>query len=822
MTDPIAIALAPGGALFGMAAFKQFLIYELRPSKNDPLKMDKIPVAPYCWKTKKEDLLTAEQALALYATHVSQYEHGVGFVFTADDPFVFFDLDQYFVDGQWLPLATEMCSKFAGCAIEVSSSKKGLHIFGTCERPIPVEFGNRNKAHRLEFYTYDRFVALTGFNATGDCMTPVDDAVLALVTEYFPPKPPSVCDWAGGGPRPDWNGPTDDDQLIAKMLGSGGAKAAFGAAVTFRDLWEANADKLGSCWPANDDRGDFDRSSADMSLASHLAFWTGCDAPRMERLMNASGLVREKYERADYMQATIEKAIAGCKDVYGAVAPAAAFWTTEPQNGKPAIPAGDQLSLLISDNPEFASVWAGGFDGAIERVATATAGNCQGTLDILLMHPGNPGRTPELEAAIREACRKFVVVDPLQIPLANPLDVFHPRQIEYRKNKDTGEYEYKGAKGTSENLQRLCNAYGLQVRYNELAHTVDLFVKGEKLAGDLAKNIQISMLENICRINDYPAPQVMSNIDAVAFENAYNPAVDWIKSKPWDGVPRLRSLFQTLTLGEGQDVDFAYTLFRKWFVGAVAIVTGHTQKFEFVLTLVDPTGGMGKTRWANKLCPSDLMADGLTLDTRDKDSVLLATSKWLVELGEVDSTFKRSDISALKAFLSRYTDEIRPAYARATNAYSRRTAFMASVNQTRFLMDDTNNRRFWPIAVTAVDYMHTIDMQQVWAEVLVDLKGGATWYLDKAENIRIGESNEDYRATDPVEEMIESAYDLSAVATRELTATQIAQELGFSSPNKQTTMKIASHLSKLGVKPSRRVRGLSRYKLPAKNINWQV
>lgn len=488
-------------------------------------------------------------------------------------------------------------------------------------------------------------------------------------------------------------------------------------------------------------------------------------------------------------------------------------WTVAPQNGQPVLDPQKQLSLLLSDNAEFAEIWSGSFEDSIKRVAVATAGNCESTLEILRNHPAFPGRTPEMEERIKLACAPFVTVDPLQMPLENPLGVFHPRQIEYRKNKDTGEFEFKGAVGTAENLERLCKAYGVRFRYNELAHAVELFVEGAVLGGDLAKNIQISMVENLARINSYPAPQVLSNIDEVAFKNAYNPAAEWVRSKPWDGVERIGALLDTLSLHAAQDRAFAGVLFRKWLLGATAILTGAAEKFEFVLTLVDPMGGLGKTRWANRLCPKAWMADGVTLDTRDKDSVLQVTSKWIVELGELDATFKRSDISALKAFLSRAHDEVRPAYARASNLYRRRTAFMASVNQVRFLVDDTNNRRFWPIQVTAVNYEHDVDMQQVWAEALAAVEAGETWYLSGEQNVQIGETNDTFRAADPIEELLDHAYDPEAPCFRELTATEIAREIGLGVPTRQQLMKIAAHLIKCGV-TSRKVAGLSRYKLP--------
>ena len=64
-----------------------------------------------------------------------------------------------------------------------------------------------------------------------------------------------------------------------------------------------------------------DESAADLALCSLLAFWTGGDAARVDRLFRQSGLFRPKWdsrrgESGTYGQMTIEKAIAGCRDTY--------------------------------------------------------------------------------------------------------------------------------------------------------------------------------------------------------------------------------------------------------------------------------------------------------------------------------------------------------------------------------------------------------------------------------------------------------------------------------------------------------------------------
>src|SRR5439155_22843311 len=90
---------------------------------------------------------------------------GLGYVVTKTHWVL--DIDNCFNDATktWSSLAIELCNSFKGCAIEISVSGKGLHIYGV---GTPPPHTNRNSSLGIEFYTENRFVALTGTNATGD------------------------------------------------------------------------------------------------------------------------------------------------------------------------------------------------------------------------------------------------------------------------------------------------------------------------------------------------------------------------------------------------------------------------------------------------------------------------------------------------------------------------------------------------------------------------------------------------------------------------------------------------------------------------------
>lgn len=246
-------------------------------------------------------------------THAAMYggEYGIGFVFTENDPFWFIDIDSCLLSsGEWSDLARQLCQVFAGCAIEISVSGKGLHLFGAGALP---QHACKNTTHHLELYHTDRFVALTGNGAIGNAAhVPTDEALAWLVDGYF--KPDETVNEPVSGASPEWCGPTDDDELIDLALACVSVSAAFGGKASFRDLWEGRHDALGRCWPA--ENRAYDASSADAALAQHLAFWTGRDTERIYRLMMRSALRREKWNRDDYMHRTINGACSRQIDVY--------------------------------------------------------------------------------------------------------------------------------------------------------------------------------------------------------------------------------------------------------------------------------------------------------------------------------------------------------------------------------------------------------------------------------------------------------------------------------------------------------------------------
>jgi putative DNA primase/helicase len=295
-------AQAAAQPLAPLIARAQWILVMLVPLPNG--KTNKIPVdyrtGNPCDAHRADVWTDHATATALAARWGASFT--VGFVLTAADPFWCVDLDSVRTPSGWSPAALQILSELPGTAVEVSQSGQGLHIWGQGEVPA---HGMKRMVHgiKAEFYSALRFIAI-GTAAVGDMSRPCP-TVAAFAAQHFPQADPSALAIPDDGPCAEWRGPADDAELIRRAMQSRSARSAFGVSASFADLWTGDAQALGRAYPSDTNSSEpFDRSSADAALAQHLAFWTGRDVARIERLMRQSALVRPKWDdRDDYLVA---------------------------------------------------------------------------------------------------------------------------------------------------------------------------------------------------------------------------------------------------------------------------------------------------------------------------------------------------------------------------------------------------------------------------------------------------------------------------------------------------------------------------------------
>src|SRR3569623_2126143 len=94
------------------------------------------------------------------------------------------------------------------------------------------------------------------------------------------------------------------------------ASAAEDDGAIFDLLTRAHSDdKFSRLW-SGDISGYTSQSEADAALCEKLAFYTGKDAAAIDSAFRASGLMRDKWDREDYRQRTIKRAIEWCRETH--------------------------------------------------------------------------------------------------------------------------------------------------------------------------------------------------------------------------------------------------------------------------------------------------------------------------------------------------------------------------------------------------------------------------------------------------------------------------------------------------------------------------
>ncbi|MCP4381454.1 MAG: hypothetical protein GY798_08575 [Hyphomicrobiales bacterium] len=341
-----------------------------------------------------------------------------------------------------------------------------------------------------------------------------------------------------------------------------------------------------------------------------------------------------------------------------------------------------------------------------------------------------------------------------------------------------------------DNIRYLLQNYGIKMRYNEI--TKDLEWEHPDIAprGDNAENSLRSMLVGLCSLNNVPIRELDTHLTALGNASTYNPVVDFLCQLNWDHDSRFDRLAEKM---DADNPEVARIAIRIFFIQACAAAdhaeraksqnSGYESHFESVVVFAGEQG-LGKTRGVRALLPGRLRSfykEGVTLDVKNKDLVKAAVSNWIVELGELESTFRKSDIEHLKAFLSLSVDEIRMPYARKASKFSRRTAFVGTVNDMEFLADQTGNRRFIPLVVSqpVIDWSDE-EIDQLWAEAWCRYCSGEKWWPDESEAALLAVNAESHRAKTSLEEDLENWYEWGATpdfkAGRK-TATQIAREI---------------------------------------------
>ena len=280
----------------------QWVCYRLEHRKDED-KPVKVPINfnggaraksdnPSTWGTFEQCLIASKRY------------NGIGFIVSETDPYTVIDLDACVTRGDdnqpnIEPWAWKIIHDLDSYA-EFSQSGKGIHIIIQAKKPGPRCRSNEHP--HIEIYDHRRFLVMTGNLVPGitPIIQPAPNEISELYNRLFGQaalhdrsphqKPSQRAHTASGGPS--------DSELIERAMSAKNG-------LQFSRLWNGDLSDY-----------NYDWSAADQALCNTLAFWTGKDYSAIDRLFRQSGLMRDKWDREDYRNRTIQRAIDDTRECY--------------------------------------------------------------------------------------------------------------------------------------------------------------------------------------------------------------------------------------------------------------------------------------------------------------------------------------------------------------------------------------------------------------------------------------------------------------------------------------------------------------------------
>jgi hypothetical protein len=241
------------------------------------------------------------------------------------------------------------------------------------------------------------------------------------------------------------------------------------------------------------------------------------------------------------------------------------------------------------------------------------------------------------------------------------------------------------------------------------------------------------------------------------FVKKYNPFAEYFGSlSDWDKrIDHIQALASYVKVSDKDRKRFD-NHFKKWLVRSVrcALVDTFFNKQAFIL--VHDKQNSGKSTFCRFLCPKKLKDYIAENPTVDKDSRILLTTNFLINLDEL-STLSKVEINALKSLFSKDKINDRLPYDRRNSIIPRRASFIGSTNQAEFLNDESGSVRWLCFNIEGIEwsYRENVDIDKVYAQAFQLYLSGWNCDLTPEEIEENEEYNRQFQITTSERELIE-------------------------------------------------------------------
>jgi predicted P-loop ATPase len=198
---------------------------------------------------------------------------------------------------------------------------------------------------------------------------------------------------------------------------------------------------------------------------------------------------------------------------------------------------------------------------------------------------------------------------------------------------------------------------------------------------------------------------------------------------------------------------------KKWLIAAVARAYEPGCQADEVMILQGPQG-QRKSSFFLELSPQKewVNGNGLQGGKINDEEIRKAQRTWLIEVPEIDKTFKKACASELKAFMTQRGDWLRQLYEKMPELYLRNSVMGGTTNEPEFFTDDTGNRRFTVVKVI-IDLIDSLwlraNRDSIWSEARDAYLAGEIWHLTPEEKLLHARQNMQWKVDHPWQGTIE-------------------------------------------------------------------
>ena len=247
--------------------------------------------------------------------------------------------------------------------------------------------------------------------------------------------------------------------------------------------------------------------------------------------------------------------------------------------------------------------------------------------------------------------------------------------------------------------------------YNELSNNVQsrvLWPWPHSQVGDVTDAVDLLLGKYLTDCYGLPSVSraaLMEAIQTVAHTRRFHPIREELAALVWDGKKRMDKWLVHI-LGEVPDklspamLEYLQIVGRCWLLGMVNRVMQPGCKFDYCPVL-EGVGGLRKSTMVEILGGSKYYSDTPFEVGRGKEAQEQVQGLWIYEIAEM-THFSKSEVGAIKAFITSKVDRYRVAYGSTVGSFARQCVLVGTTNENTYLRDRTGNRRFWPIPVRHV------------------------------------------------------------------------------------------------------------------------